>query len=475
MCLQAAGISTGSVGWPAIRPGADWAGIHLDETFAEPSGKNAADWALPLSCAPPEVREEIVALRVHPTQITTDVILGFVPELAKIDQSRPTPLPALALAVARAATNQAGAVWLLNKSSPDAVFVFHGLLGQVRAASQGRADPAYSYATKAAWQFTDALIGRLAEVAGHDALVIVVSPGWRGSAGVVLAAGAGAQAAPEFLGADLLDIAPTVLGFFGLQASHLPGRALTSVRQKTPLKPAPSPPTPEPVQPDADLLRAAAEEGFPPPPPASPAWRAEGLAQLGFMLLRRTPEAAAKVTAEALKLNPDNVMALRVRATALFALERADELLETAEALERTAPDRGWSALARGAHYILRKEPALAAPWLTKAEADRDAETLLTVAAAWLIAKRSARAEGIFKRVREMDPANVSAEIGVAMTAMMRRDFLAAEAALKRAIDQDPGRAAIYQTLAQIYTDTGRRQEAERMTQIARRLGAVSA
>jgi predicted Zn-dependent protease len=292
---------------------------------------------------------------------------------------------------------------------------------------------------------------------------------------VVLAAGAGAEAAADFLGADILDIAPTVLGFFGLQAADMPGRALAPLRQKAPLKPAPSPPLPEPVQADGDLLRIAAADGFPPPAPASPAWRAEGLAELGFMLLRRAPEAAAQVTAEALRLNPDNVMALRVRATALFALERADELLEMGEALERTAPDRGWGALARGAHHILRKEPALATPWLTKAEADSDVETKLTVAAAWLIAKRVARAEHVFKAVLALDPANVPAEIGIALTATMRRDFLAAEAALRRAIEHDPGRATIYQTLSQVYAETGRQEEAERMTKIARSLGAASA
>jgi Tfp pilus assembly protein PilF len=168
-------------------------------------------------------------------------------------------------------------------------------------------------------------------------------------------------------------------------------------------------------------------------------------------------------------------MALRLRATALFALERADELLEIAEALERTAPARGWSALARGAHYILRKEFQLAAPWLTKAEADPDNETLLTVAAAWLIAERPARAERVFKAVLNRDPANVSAETGMAITAMTRRDFLSAEAALKRAISRDPGRVPVYQTLARVYDATAREWEAEQMKEIARRLGADSA
>jgi tetratricopeptide (TPR) repeat protein len=288
----------------------------------------------------------------------------------------------------------------------------------------------------------------------------------------MLAAGPVAQASPDFLGADLLDIAPTVLAFFGLEDRNLTGHPLAPLQQNRPLKPAPSPPLAVRVQPDADLLRVAAEAGFAPPPSAPAAWQAQGLAELGFMLLRRAPDAAVKVTADALRFDPNNVMALRIRATALFALERADELLETAEALERTAPERGWGALARGAHHVLRKEVDLASPWLSKAELDPESETLLTVAAAWLLAKRSARAEHVFKAVLKIDPTNVSAEIGLAVTAMARRDFLGAEATLKRAITRDPGRAAIYLTLAQVYDSTARKWEAEEMMKIARRLGA---
>jgi tetratricopeptide (TPR) repeat protein len=442
----------------------------VDETFADPSGKTAADWALPLWCAPPEVRHTIVAHRVHPTQITTDTILGFVPELNKIDQSRPTPLPALALAIARAATNQAAAVWMLSEPAPDAVFVFHGLLAQVRAASKGRPEPPYAYATKAAWRFTDGLLGRLVDVAGADALVLVVSPGWRGQAGVVLAAGPMARAAPDFLGANLLDVAPTVLEFFGLVDSDLPGRTLGPLRHNAPLTPAPSPPLAARAEPNADLLRLAAEEGHIPPRPASAAWQAQGLAELGFILLRRDPAATVKVTSDALRLDPNNVMALRMRATALFALQSTDELIEVAEALERVVPDRGWGALARGAYHVLRREFEHASPWLTKAEDDPEIETLLTVAAAWLITKRSVRAERLFKAVLKQDPGNVSAEIGLAITAMARQDFLTAEAGLKRAIARDPARAAIYQTLAQIYDATARQWEAQQMRKIARRL-----
>ncbi len=162
-----------------------------------------------------------------------------------------------------------------------------------------------------------------------------------------------------------------------------------------------------------------------------------------------------------------------MRATALFALERSEGLLEVAEGLERTAPYRGWGALARGAYHALKKEPTLAASWLKKAEADPAPETRLTAAAGWLTINRPFDARRVFQSVLAIDPANASAEIGMAIVAMAGRDLLAAEAALQRALTQDPSRAAIYEMMAEIYRETGRKDGADKMKAIAQRL-AVS-
>ena len=56
------------------------------------------------------------------------------------------------------------------------------------------------------------------------------------------------------------------------------------------------------------------------------------------------------------------------------------------------------------------------------------------------------------------------------MASMSRRDFLAAESALQRAVSHDPARAATYETLASVYAQTGRKAQAERMTALAQRL-----
>ena len=66
-----------------------------------------------------------------------------------------------------------------------------------------------------------------------------------------------------------------------------------------------------------------------------------------------------------------------------------------------------------------------------------------------------AQAKRVFKAVLEADPANASAEIGMALTAMGRRDFMSADLALRRGAVQDPGRVAIYKTMAEVFDATG--------------------
>ena len=301
---------------------------------------------------------------------------------------------------------------------------------------------------------------------------MVVSPGWGAKPGLLLAAGAGVRPDPEFQGADFLDIAPTLLARFGLEDPTLPGRPITALTPAGDRARAPSPDPEPPAPPDRALLQAAADQGYPPPVQAPPAWHAQGLAELGLMVLQRTPATARDAAQAALRLDPDNPLALAVLAVAHVHLEESEPLPALAEALMRTAPDRGWGALAQGAYHVLRGEAGAAAPWLVKAEADTDPESLLNVAALWLAAGRPHDAERVFDAILARDPENVPAGIGLGMTAGARRDFRTAEVALQRVLRQDPARAPAWLQLAQIYARTGRRPEAERAAAAAARLGA---
>jgi predicted Zn-dependent protease len=193
------------------------------------------------------------------------------------------------------------------------------------------------------------------------------------------------------------------------------------------------------------------------------------------MMLERAPEAAGATAQASLNLNPGNVLALRIRVRAHVALGEAEPLPALGDLLLKAAPDRGWGALAHGVYHVLKKERVAATSWLTRAEGDPDVGTLLTVAAVWLSMPRMANAARVFNAVLAQDPTNVSAEIGLAMTALARRDFMAAETGLMRALKVDPGRAAAYLQLAQVYARSGRKHEAARAARFALRLGVAPA
>ncbi len=367
--LEAAGVSTAGVGWPAIAPGADWPGVHIDERFGEMTGKTATDWALPRRCLPDALRETLRDKRVHISQITGDMLAPLIPNLLEISAARDDAVATAALGMAQAGTIQAAAVWLLGEARFDAVFVRHPWLGQIRQAFERRPEAAFGQTIPAAWRFLDAMVGALTGLAGPDALVMVVSPGWRSSPGVMLAAGPGVIQDPEFRGGGLLDIAPTVLARFGLADTALPGRRLAPIAGASgELSPAPSPPIPAPAKPDPLMVYAVRKHGYRAPPRPGRAWQAQGLAELARMMLDRDPAGAVRVAGAALSKSPGLVLALRVKTRGHVALGQADPLPALGEALLKAAPDRGWGALAHGAYHVIRGEKVLATPWLRKAE-----------------------------------------------------------------------------------------------------------
>ncbi|MGH6992776.1 MAG: alkaline phosphatase family protein, partial [Caulobacteraceae bacterium] len=160
LSLEAAGVRTGGVAWPAAGPGASSPGLHIDERFSEASGVAAENWALPLSCAPQAVRNELRSLRTHPTQITGAMLSPFITRGMNVRQKRNPALPILAAALASATTNHAAATWLLQRTDWDVSFIHYGWLGNVRE-SFGRAQAPFDSVVDRAWTFLDQLVGRL--------------------------------------------------------------------------------------------------------------------------------------------------------------------------------------------------------------------------------------------------------------------------------------------------------------------------
>ena len=432
-----------------------------------PGGLGAAQ-ALRARLGPGALRE----LRVHPTDITAAMLEPLVPHLAQIDQRYDPELPRIALAMAEASSVQAGAVWMLQGPQPAAAFVHFDWLNKMRALYGARAEGPFSQVEVGAWRFLDALIGRLAGLAAPGARILVVSPGWGGKPGLFLSSGGGRPVEPKLQAINSLDVAPTLLADFDLEDEGAPGCARLAGAPDRPPQRAPDPVLWAPAHNDESLLAAAEQAGFAPPATPPPQWWADRAVNLGALIVERSPEEVATLTAEALRLAPHHLGAVRLRATALAMLEQVEELPALADDLERLAPGRGWAAMARAAYHIQRGENAFASDWLRRAEADPDTDTQLRVAALWLAAGRSDQAERLCKAILSKDPAVAAAEIGLSIAAVGRRDYIAAEAALRRVLKHDPGHTTAYLQLARVLALTSRRQEAQRLAETARRLGA---
>ncbi len=469
--LEAQGISTASVGWPATRPGAAWAGLHIDDHFAEAAGQGPHAWALPRACAPEPYRAALRALRVHPADITGDMLQPFVPGLSTLNQDRDVALPHLATALARVSTVQAAATWLLREADPQVAFVALPWLESIRSAFGDPAREPFQQAVPAAWRFLDSLIGGLLGLTAPDALVMVVSPGRRGAPGAIIAAPR-IEAADAFEGADLLDVAPTVLARLGLAAPELPGRVLQGLAGDRPLRPSPPTPTPAAAPADPDLLAQLEREGYTPAPAAPKGWWAYAAGRLALMLASHAPDASRSLAAQALELDAQEVNALMASALDAILNDRPAELAGIADALDKAAPEQLWGALARGAGHLLQDDVPSAAPWLVRAEQSADVNLLLRLAALWLQVSQPSNAERVFERVLTLESQSAAAQIGLALVAQHRRDYLLAESRLRQALKADPGRWAAYVQLARLYAQTARKAEAAAALATARRLGA---
>jgi tetratricopeptide (TPR) repeat protein len=471
--LERAGVSTGSVGWPGSRPGSSWTGLHVDEDFLASTGAQPGAWALPRRCAPAAHRQALRQRRVHHSQITRAMIAPLLHDASPPDLARDSRSSAIAHALAAAATTQAAATWMLEPGGPRprAVFIHLPLLSLARRAFPGSSDEEREALETGAWRFLDAMIGRLCDLAGPEALAVIAGDGRDQSPGALLAAGPGVAPAARPFVADLLDVAPTLLAHLGMVDDALPGRPVTAITAPASgRRPAPTAMVRLPAA-DKTLLEAAARHGYR-LPDASGRQEAQARAELAALIIDADLEGAAREAAAALEADPNNVLALVLRVRALALLGQAGPLPELAERLARLAPSRGWSALALAAARLIDADLEAAVPWLERAETDREVETRLTTAALWAVCGRFERARDICLDLVATSEAHPRAHLGAAMAASELGDLTQAEAHLGEVLKRDPGHAVARLELARVLARAGRRAEAFVAAAEAERLGA---
>jgi predicted AlkP superfamily phosphohydrolase/phosphomutase/tetratricopeptide (TPR) repeat protein len=483
------GLRTHCLNWYASHPPEPINGVCVSNRFAGLPPGPGEPWPPAAEAVhPSELRDILAELRVRPEDLDASMLLPFVPGASRIDQGRDKRLVALAVTLAEAATTHAAATWCLEHRPWHFTAVLYNAIEQFSRLFMAYHPPKqphvsdedfdlYHGVIAAAYQFHDMMLGRLLELAGGEATVIIVSdhgyrtgPGRLRDAqrtpegispnhrpqGVCLMRGPRVRRGQVLEGAGLLDVTPTVLTLVGLPVgADMDGRAWVEVIEV-------------PAEPDRvmtwDSIRGEAGEH---PrdrrePPAESYEVVRHLIELGYV---EPPDADARrvveLTVAANRFNlarslmdagqPTRAIPLleELAATEPGRAEYGQALFEAYYSLGRTADCRriagaAWARgyrgprmdLALGVVAMTERRFQSALEHLAEAEsANADLPGLqVLVGRAYLRLRHWEAARHAFEKALRLDGDNAGAWHGLATAALGRRDFAAAAECALRAI-----------------------------------------
>lgn len=261
------GLRSHVVGWFATQGERELDGKMVSNLFSHMGW--GADVGQPVSWPPPvpgtywpdHLAQEMNELRVHPAEITGDILRAFVPHAHEVDQEKDRRLHLLAGKLAEAYSVQSAATYLME-TDPDWDFmaVYFRAVDEIshlfmpyhppRMEGVPEADfEMYKGVVNGAYRAHDMMLQRLVHLAGPDTAVVLVSDHgfhsdhlrptftpsvpagitvWHRAQGVVAAKGPGFKQDELIYGARLLDVTPTILHYFGLPVGDdMEGRVLS--------------------------------------------------------------------------------------------------------------------------------------------------------------------------------------------------------------------------------------------------------
>lgn len=259
--LHQAGLRSLVLNWFASHPAEPIHGAVITSAFSKPTRRLGEPWPLERGCIhPAEVTDALKELRVHPGELSGDDLLPFIPRLAEIDQEKDRRPVTLASYLADSITVHAAATWLMERQPWDFLAVYFDAIDHAGHAFMPFHPPRleevaehdfelYKDVITGVYRYHDMMLGRMVELAGPDAVIMLVSDHgfqsglsrpvlapktdrdaplqWHRSHGIVCLAGPGIRKDDLIYGAGLLDVAPTILTLLGLPCGEdMPGRPL---------------------------------------------------------------------------------------------------------------------------------------------------------------------------------------------------------------------------------------------------------
>ena len=447
-------------------------------------GQDPAEWAPPPPGTywPPELAATMNDLRVSPHDIDPDDLLRlFVPEAHTVDQKKDRRLSALAEKLAEACSAHNAATHLLEtEPNWDFMAVYYRTVDEIshmfmpyhppRMAGIPEADyELYKQVVTGIYKLHDLFLCRLMQLAGPETAIVLVSDHgfhsdhlrpkftprvpagitvWHRPQGIFVASGPGFKRDELVYGARLLDVAPTILHWFGLPVgADMEGRVLEEAFDAAARRPVETVPTwekPEGSRRSRKSLGAAADKAL-----------LEQFVALGY--IDEIPDDPGRAAAETNRENDWNI------ARACMYGQRYEQALPLLENCFHACPFRtDYAQVLATCQMQLGLLDEADATVAKAAETFGRTEQADLVRASIAIQKKDFHAAiTALERVREKSPGEVQLQLMLAQSYQAVRRWGDAETAARAVLAADPHNPQAFLILARCSLRAGRAEQAE--------------
>ena len=264
-----AGLRAHVAGWTATHPAEPLNGSCVTPYFARPTARVGEPWMIARHSVEPEsLAETLAEFRLHGGELTGDDLLPFLPKLPEIDQDADGRVIQVADILSRAITINAASTWLMENQPWDLMMIGWDAIEIASYRFMKYAPPRlpyiseqdfshYSEVVTSMYRFEDMMLGRIVQLAGPDATIVLASPtgfrvdterptaedwrdrpaAWIRPHGIFAIAGPAIRKDQLVHGVTILDLVPTVLNILGIPAGEdMPGRVVEEAFRHPPDK-----------------------------------------------------------------------------------------------------------------------------------------------------------------------------------------------------------------------------------------------
>ena len=266
--LNQNGYKSNVIGWWPSHPAEPINGVMVSNHFQRAGAPVDKPWpVMPGTIHPQRLVKDIANLRIHPTELSAEQILPFIPKASEIDQEKDPRLEMAAKIIADCSTIHACSTAVMQLEPWDFMAVYYDAIDHFGHGFMKYHPPKQKHIPKkdfelfkdvveGGYRFHDMMLGVMLKLAGEDTTVILISDhGFHpdhlrpsripvepaGPAaehrpyGIFVMKGPGIKKDDTVFGATLLDITPTILTLYDLPIGEdMQGKPLVQAFEEMP-------------------------------------------------------------------------------------------------------------------------------------------------------------------------------------------------------------------------------------------------